>query len=205
LRRTFIEQKQKPVAQSHATFVDTYLARDRGNIEEYQKVVSRVLDAEVDRAKQAVAQVLSAENVMLAQSDLQRAAIIAKTDPETLTRALAGELDTVMNSCVDHEHSPYSPPGSPCGASFMLCLGCPNARAEPRHLPVQLLVLAAIEARRDEMEAIAWATRFAVPHARLLDLFAQFPMDTVDAARGRETEADKALVRRFLGRELDVK
>ena len=87
----------------------------------------------------------------------------------------------------------------------MLCLGCSNARAEPRHLPIQLLVLAEIEARREEMEALAWATRFALPHARLLYLFAQYPAATVEASRGKETEADKALVARFLGRELDVK
>lgn len=205
MRLTFLEHKQKPVAQSPTTFVNQYLIRNRGDIEEYQRIVSEVLDSEVARAHSAVAQILSSDTVQLAQTDLPTAAVLANTTPETLTRALAGELDTVMNSCVDNDHSPYSPPGSPCGASFMLCLGCSNARAEPRHLPIQLLVLAEIEARREEMEALAWATRFALPHARLLYLFAQYPAATVEASRGKETEADKALVARFLGRELDVK
>ncbi|TFC51558.1 hypothetical protein E3O47_07460 [Cryobacterium sp. TMT2-17-1] len=204
LRLTFIEHKQKPVAQGPSTFINQYLMRNRGDIAEYQRVVSDVLDSEVARAEGAVTQILSSATVLLAETDPLSAALVANTTPETLARALAGELDTVMNSCIDHEHSPYSPPGSPCGASFMLCLGCPNARAEPRHLPIQLLVFAVIETRRAEMQSLAWATRFALPHARLTHLFAQFPAATVEAARGKETEGDKALVERFLGRELDI-
>ena len=205
MRLTFLEHKQKPVAQSPSTFVNQYLVRNRGDIAEYQRIVSDVLDSEVARANKAVAEVISESTIRLAQTDLPRAAVLANVSPQTLTRALAGELDTVMNSCIDHDHSPYSSPGSPCGASFMLCLGCPNARAEPRHLPVQMLVLSGIESRRNEMEALAWATRFALPHSRLTHLLEQFPTATVEAARGKETEADKALVTRFLGRELDVK
>lgn len=205
LRRTFVEAKQKPVAHSVATFVNTYLLRDRGNISEYQRVVARVLNKEVARAKAAIARVISASTVELAATDPGAAAALVGTDVGTLEKALSGELDTVMTSCLDNEHSPYSAAGSPCGASFMLCLGCPNARAEPRHLPVQLLVLRELEARRLEMEPIGWATKFAIHHARLQNLLSQFPEAIVDAARGTETAEDVALVERFLGRELDVK
>lgn len=205
LRRTFVEAKQKPVAHSIATFVNTYLLRDRGNIGEYQRIVSRVLSKEVARAKTAVTRIITASTVELASSDPEAAAVLVGTDPGTLGKALSGDLDTVMTSCLDNTHSPFSPAGSPCGASFMLCLGCPNARAEPRHLPVQLLVFHELEARRREIEPIEWATKFAIHHARLQNLFNQFPDAIVNAARGTETEDDTALVRRFLGRELDVK
>ncbi|TFC17149.1 hypothetical protein [Cryobacterium sp. MDB2-10] len=205
LRLTFVEQKQKPVGHSAHTFINTYLLRDRGNIDEYQRVVAQVLDQEVARAEKFVMSVLTPDLLELARADPAAAAAEAHTDTDTLRRSLTGALDTVMNSCLDINNSPFTPVGSPCGASFLLCLGCPNARAEPRHIPTQLLVFAEIEARRDDMEAAEWAVRFALPHARLVNLFTQFPAATVEAARGQETPEDVALVARFLGRELDVK
>ena len=51
-------------------------------------------------------------------------------------QALAdGTLDTATGACLDFTHSPFSPPGQPCTASFLDCLACRNAVATRRHLP----------------------------------------------------------------------
>ncbi len=51
LRLTYIELNQKPVAHTERTAVTTYLARNRGNVTEYRKVVAQSLAAEVDKAR----------------------------------------------------------------------------------------------------------------------------------------------------------
>ena len=51
---------------------------------------------------------------------------------------ISGRSDTVLASCTGHTDSPHAPAGMPCTASFLECLDCPNARALPRHLPVQV-------------------------------------------------------------------
>jgi hypothetical protein len=118
---------------------------------------------------------------------------------------IAGDLDTVMNACADHDAGPHSPPGQPCRAPFLLCLECPNARALPRHLPVQIQVHDRLVARRAQMPPLAWAERFAAPHARLTDILDQHGPAAVDDAREQITDADRNLVGRFLHRELDLR
>ena len=118
---------------------------------------------------------------------------------------LKGKLDTVMNACIDNQYGPYGDPGQPCRASFMLCLSCPCARALPRHLPVQTLVLDRLTERRHHMTPLAWTTRFALPHAQLSDLLAGFDDEQLSAARAATTDAHREMVGRFLNRELDMR
>ena len=118
---------------------------------------------------------------------------------------LAGELDTVMNACVDNENSPYSPAGQPCRASFMTCLECPCARALPHHLPIQVLVLDRLEQRRAEMTPLGWTQRFGKPHAELADLLSRHDAEDVEQARRTSTTAQHAMVERFVNRELDIR
>ena len=120
-------------------------------------------------------------------------------------RMLKGTLDTVMNACVDNQHSPYGDPGQPCRASFMLCLSCPCARAMPRHLPVQILVFDRLAERRHHMTPLLWTTRLALPHAQLSDLLARYDEDELSAARAAITESHREMVGRFLNRELDLR
>jgi hypothetical protein len=49
-----------------------------------------------------------------------------------ITEALDGELDTLVSSCLDHDHGPHN--DGPCRASFLTCLRCPNALVLERHL-----------------------------------------------------------------------
>jgi hypothetical protein len=109
----------------------------------------------------------------------------------------------VLGACIDNTGGPHNP-GQPCRASFMLCLSCPCARATPQHLPIQVLVHDQLAARRAAMTPLRWTQRFALPHAQLADLLDRAGPVAVDDARAAITDSDRALVNRFLRRELDL-
>ncbi|MEU4814913.1 hypothetical protein AB0G03_04600 [Micromonospora aurantiaca] len=206
LRMTYVELHQKPVAHTTRTAATQYLVRNRGNIDEYRKVVAETLDSEVAKARvRSAIAVMSPEQVAAAHAHVDQAAAEMGLDATVLKRMLAGELDTVLAACTDNDHGPYSPPGEPCSASFLLCLGCECARALPRHLPIQVLVHDRLAERRRQMTALQWAQRFAAPHARLADLLDQCDAAAVEDARASAGEAEHALADRLLNRELDIR
>ncbi|MBT2405865.1 MULTISPECIES: hypothetical protein [unclassified Streptomyces] len=206
LRLTYIELHQKPVAHTEKTAATTYLARNRGNVAEYQKVVASTLTSEVNKARARGAMAtMSAQDVERARTEPVVVAAEQGVEPATLQRMIAGELDTVLAACSDHTGGPHAPPGEPCRASFMQCLDCECARALPRHLPLQVLVHDRLAERRDQMDALPWAQRFAGPHAQLADLLDQHDEAAVHDARRAATAADHTLIERFLRRELDLR
>ncbi|MGY1943920.1 hypothetical protein [Nocardia asiatica] len=204
LRLTYLELHQKPVAHTESTLVNDYLARNRGNLAQYRQVVADALGAEVDKARtHAVMAGLTTTDLARAQRDPDGVAAEHGIDATTLKRMLNGDLDTVMNACVDNAHSPHAPAGQPCRASFMQCLDCPCARALPRHLPIQVLVHDRLHARKSEMTPLDWTRRFALPHAQLAELISRHDVHDVEQARTDATDADRNVVERFLNRELD--
>ncbi|MFD5063821.1 MULTISPECIES: hypothetical protein [unclassified Streptomyces] len=206
LRLTYIELHQKPVAHTEQTAATVYLARNRGNVAEYRKVVADTLVAEVTKARTRGSVVtMTARDVERARSDPESVAAEHGLDPTTLGRMIAGELDTVLAACSDNKNSPHSPPGQPCRASFLLCLECECARALPRHLSVQVLVHDRLEERREQLDSLQWAQRFAAPHAQLADLIDQHDEAAVADARRGAGASERALADRFLNRELDLR
>jgi hypothetical protein len=206
IRLTYLELHQKPVAHTEQTLATDYLGRNRGNLAEYQKVVAATLKDEVAKAR------TRGSMALLTEDDLRRAQEAPETvageygvDTTTLKRMISGELDTVMNACAGYRRSPHAPAGQPCAASFMLCLECPCARALPRHLPVQALVHDRLAERRPQVTPLQWAQRFAAPHAQLADILARQGEAAVADARTGATDADRAVVGRFLSRELDLR
>jgi hypothetical protein len=206
IRLTYLELHQKPVAHTEQTLATDYLGRNRGNLAGYQKVVAATLKDEVAKAR------TRGSMALLTEDDLRRAqeapeAVAGEhgVNTETLKRMISGELDTVMNACAGNRRSPHAPAGQPCPASFMLCLECPCARALPRHLPVQVLVHDRLAERRSQVTPLQWAQRLAAPHAQLADILARQGEAAVADARQSATDADRALVGRFLGRELDLR
>lgn len=206
IRLTYLQLHQKPVAHTETTLVRDYLGRDRGNLQEYRGVVAAALADQVDTARaRAAMDVISPAELEQASSDPEAIAASHGVDAATLQQLERGELDTVMNACIDHENSPHAPAGQPCRASFMTCLECPCARALPRHLPIQVLVHDRLAARRAVMPPLAWVQRFSVPYAQLADLLArQDPLDVAEA-RANPTPAQRDLVERFVNRELDLR
>lgn len=205
LRMSWLELHQRPVAHTEATLANEYLARNRGNLAEYQRVVADVLDDQVVRARATAAMsVLTEDDVRQSRTDPEAVAARHRLDAATLQRLIAGRLDTVLAGCTDHLSSPFAPAGKPCTASFLLCLNCPCARATPAHLPVQTLALDALLARRQEISPLKWAQQCAEPVTRLQDLLTHFTPTAVADARAAATPADHELVERFLTRGLDL-
>lgn len=205
LRLTYNELQQRPVAHTEKTLANEYLARNRGNLVEYQKVVAATLAEQVSKAStRARLHTLSETDMAEARTNPARVAARHGMDTTTLQRMLAGELDTVLGACVDHTNSPHATTGQPCRASFMLCLSCPCARALPAHLPLQVLVHDALVDRKSAVTPLRWAQRFALPHAQLADLLDRAGPVAVADARNAATPAQRELAGRFLRRELDL-
>jgi hypothetical protein len=206
LRLTYIELHQKPVAHTETTAATQYLARNRGNITQYREVVADTLTDEAAKARaRGIITTMPARDVERARSDPETVAAEYHLNPVTLKKMIAGELDTVMASCTDNTGGRYAPPGESCTASFMLCLGCECARGLPHHLPAQVLVHDALTQRRDQMDPLQWAHRFALPYAQLTDLLSQHDETAIADARRDATDADRLMVDRFLRRELDLR
>lgn len=205
LRLTHAVTHQKPVAHTPNTLGDDYLLKDRRSFPEYQRLVARTLEEQ--RAKAAAtstAPVMTADDVNRAERDPETAAAEHGVNPATLKQAVAGDLDTPLGACLNHLDSPHAPEGQPCRASFLRCLGCPCARAMPRHVPVQALVLDAVDARRADLTPLDWARRYGLVHAQLNDLLSKYQPAAVAAARDTATDEQRRLVRRLMDRGLDL-
>ncbi|MBT2513152.1 hypothetical protein [Arthrobacter sp. ISL-30] len=204
LRRTFLELHQRPVAQASATLASVYLVRDRTSLSTYQNVVAGALKGEVERIRaENLGLTLSEEDCHAARENPTRVADRFGVTEEILGKVLAGKLDTVGSACVDNEHSPYSEQGRPCTASFLLCLTCPCSRSEPRHVPVQALMLTELRRRNTEMTPAEWDRRFAAAAARLEDVLHLQRAD-VPAEAERASAEDARLVRALLENELEI-
>jgi len=200
LRLTFNELQQRPVAHTETTLANEYLVRNRGNLAEYQKVVATTLSEQVKKADtRARMQTLSAADVAEARTNPTAVAARFGMDTQTLERLIAGELNTVLGACVDDAEGEQV-----CTASFLLCLGCPCARATPAHLPLQIAVHDALLTRKADVTPLRWATRFAESHYRLTDLLDRAGEAAVADGRAAVTDTDAELVRHFLERDLDI-
>ncbi|WP_235564488.1 hypothetical protein [Arthrobacter sp. Soil762] len=174
LRRTFLELHQRPVAQTTDTLANTYLLRDPGSLAANQEVVQHVLEGEVERIQtETVAAVLTKHDIAQAVADVEGVAKRFGITGEKLQSILEGRLDTVATACVDNEHGLVTEPGQPCTASLLLCLGCPNARSEPRHIPIQALMRQQIERRREELTPDRWKQLYGTATEQLDDLLKQ--------------------------------
>jgi hypothetical protein len=205
LRRTFLELNQRPVAQTMDTLADTYLLRDPGSIAANQEIVQRVLAGEVDRIRsETIASVLTDLDVAEAATHMEEVAERFGTTAEKLRAILDGRLDTVATACIDNNDGPVTQPGQPCTASFLLCLGCPNARSEPRHVPVQALLRQEIEGRREELTRERWEELYGTAADQLDDLLMQQRADLAEAA-SQATSEDADLVTALLDGRLDLR
>ena len=112
--------------------------------------------------------------------------------------------DTATANCEDYTHSPFSPHGAPCRASFLLCLACPNAVITPRHLPRLAYLHQALDALRAVLPAGTWDHDWREHHARLAHLkdSAFTPAEWTDALQA-VSGADRAVIDALLHRGFD--
>jgi hypothetical protein len=204
MRKTHLQREQRPVAHTEVTLADQYLTKDGTAFGDYQRLVADVL-AEQTRKARALAAItsLSERDIARARRDPQAAARRHGVSVAALHWLISGEADTVLAGCADPAAGPFDPAGQPCTASFLKCLGCPCARALPRHLPVQTAALEELEEQRRQMTPLGWARRFGRPHAQLSDLLSRAPAAAVEQARSAVTDHERRLVERLLAGELD--
>lgn len=205
LRLTFVRMHQRGVAHTDNTLANQYLLRDARNIEEYQQLVASVLASEEDKAREYLKiRVISDADLSAAGDNVEVLANKHGIDVGAMTAVLAGDRDTALGACVDDLSSPFTTSGSPCDASFLLCLRCPNARATPQHLPVQALAHHMINELRTIIPPHRWAARFAAASARLRDLLNHYSPERVAEALASATPHQVDLVKRLLAGELDT-
>ena len=204
LRRTYLELHQRPVAHTSNTLANTYLSKDPGTLAQNQALVGRVLDGEVNRI-QAAHRAMTRSDIEEARADGSGAvATRFGITADKLHDVLAGRLDTVATACVDNHNSPFTTAGQECTASFLLCLGCPCSRSEPRHIPVQALLFERIQKRQDSLGPAEWQQAYGRVSAQLEDLLRQQRTDPADAA-AKATSEDSDLVEALLDGRLDLR
>jgi len=178
LRKTYLEQVRKPTSHTPATLA-RYLSRMEPVRNEGFQIVAEALDDQVARAL--------ARRSMTVQRDNHKNG--------------SGQ-DAVLGTCADFEHSPID--GKRCRQSFMACLDCSNARAFPRHLPVQLVVADRLRGLRKEMPIERWIADHAGPLAQLDDIFAEYEQAQLTAARAEITDSDHQTVNLLLTGNLEA-
>lgn len=125
--------------------------------------------------------------------------------PDSTAKSVAdGTLDTAVGACLDFTHSPFTPDGQACTASFLMCLACPNAVATPTHLPRLLALLEALD-NLASVNPSRFEQLYRGHHQRLKHLLSSSTTEADrDAARRATNDTDRALVERLLRRDLDA-
>jgi hypothetical protein len=117
-----------------------------------------------------------------------------------------GDVETATADCRDYDNGPYPDPGGGCGASFLMCLGCGNARVHPGHHSRLAHLHHALASLRSILAPAVWESDWGDAHARLDDLRNKLG-DGVWArarARARVTDTDRDLIDRLLTGDLDT-
>lgn len=81
-----------------------------------------------------------------------------------------GDQETATADCSDFLNSPITPKGASCGASFLLCLACTNARVAPFHHPRLAHLHRALENLKGVLDQSVWEADWDDAHARLANL-----------------------------------
>ncbi len=178
LRKTYLEQVRAPTAHTPATLAG-YLGRMESVRSEGFQIVREALDEQVTHAL------------------ARRFIAVHPTGQDD-----GSGRDTVLGNCADFEHSPVD--GKRCRLSFTACLDCSNARAFPRHLPVQLVVADRLRDLRKELPLGQWIADHAGPLAQLDDIFAEFEPAQLAAAHAQITDSDHRTVDLLLAGDLEA-
>lgn len=177
MRKTYLERTRTPTAHTPATLAG-YLSRmDTVRFEGFQ-IVHEALAEQVESA-------LARREMTLEQNAM-----------------VAGD-DTALGVCTDFTHSPLDG-GRTCSQNFLSCLDCSNARALPRHLPMQLAVLDALRDLRAALTAHRWALEYAGRVAQIEDMISAYEPAQVRVAREKISDDERRLALRLLDGVFDT-
>ncbi|MEU0248364.1 hypothetical protein ABZ192_29375 [Streptomyces sp. NPDC006235] len=115
-----------------------------------------------------------------------------------------GDQPTATADCHDYDNSPYPRPGGGCGASFLMCLACPNARIHPAHHSRLAYLHHALGNLRTALDPGQWHRQWEDGHARLEHLKGQLGTAVWTRALADVTDTDRALIALLLNGDLDL-
>ncbi|MFD3580847.1 hypothetical protein [Streptomyces sp. NPDC058683] len=122
---------------------------------------------------------------------------------ELRQRADPADRPTATADCHDYDNSPYPGPDGGCGASFLMCLGCANARVHPAHHSRLAHLHHALENLRTVMDAGQWQAGWGDAHARLEHLKGRLGAAVWTSALTQVTDTDRELIALLLNGDLD--
>jgi hypothetical protein len=122
---------------------------------------------------------------------------------ELRDQPVPGDTETVTADCSSFRDSPWPAPDGGCGASFLMCLACPNARIHPGHHPHLAHLHEALASLRSVLPPAAWAD-WRDAHDRLEDLRERIGGGPWARALARVTDADRELISHLLTGNLDA-
>jgi hypothetical protein len=131
--------RREPGQNSQATHDRDYVLVDQ----RVQQEAADIIAAGAERARQAVL-----------VADLH-----AGPDPD--------DRETARADCHDYKHSPFTGSGEGCRASFLMCLGCTNARIHPCHHSRLAHLHRALNHLRSAQPPTVWEADWGKAHARL--------------------------------------
>ena len=114
------------------------------------------------------------------------------------------DAETATADCSDAQASPWPAPGGGCGASFLMCLACRNARIHVGHHPRLAYLHQSISSLRSVLPPTTWQAAWGDHHERLEDLKGRIGQGGWDHALARVTDADQAIVDLLLTGELNA-
>jgi hypothetical protein len=137
-----------------------YLRNDPRVREWADRILTTALHDAENSARTFHLRILDAAAEQAFEHNPQDAAAALGTTPEKIKRAAAGELDTLVSSCLDIQHHPQT--GGPCRDSFLTCLRCPNALVAERHLPMLYALLDLLQGELDRLGVDDWCGKHGV-------------------------------------------
>lgn len=158
----------------------------------------------VDKRIQAEAVGIIAAGADEATEHARRAVLVAqlRAAPDL------GEVETATADCADIEHSPYPVPGGDsggrCRVSFLMCLGCVNARIHPGHHGRLAHLHDAVGNLRSVLAPTVWEADWGETHARLGDLKTKLGVTLWRRAKAQITDTDRELIDLLLAGDLDT-
>jgi hypothetical protein len=180
-RRTVIAlDRREPAQHSQDTHDRRYVLPDERVRAEAVEVIAAGAEDAAGRARRAV---LVAE-------------LRAARDP--------GAAETATADCADPAGSPWPAADGTCGASFLMCLACPNARVHPGHHPRLACLHEALAGLRSVLPPAAGAAGWRDVGNRLEDLRDRIGAGPWRQALAGATGADRDLVGHLLTGSLDA-
>jgi hypothetical protein len=115
-----------------------------------------------------------------------------------------GDTETATADCRDYNDSPHTAAGGGCRASFLMCLGCENARVHPGHHARLAHLHHALASLRSIVPPTVWVQDWGDAFDRLQHLKTRLGEGAWAQALTRVTDADRDLIADLLTGDFDT-